>query len=115
MTQKFSRAQRRSDYARLKRKRQFHYGYGYKDEWNGMSPKAGDINFMPEDVAGKVTRTPCNCSCWMCGNPRRGAADWGLGKLTKQEVVALDKFADSFNEWYPFLYLALVLLGPLHR
>ncbi len=30
---------------------------------------------------GKNTETPCKCSCWMCGNPRRHD-----GEVTIQEL-----------------------------
>jgi len=93
MVIKHSRAQRRHDYLRLKSKRQFHWGYGHKDEWACRMPEeAGEINFMSPHTAGFVTRTPTPCSCWMCQNPRH--AGWEES-LTMQELKALD----NFNDW----------------
>lgn len=50
------RALRRHQAARLKAARRFHWGRDIGDD-----PAA----------LGKVVDTPCPCSCWMCGNPRR--------------------------------------------
>jgi len=33
----------------------------------------------------------CNCSCAMCGNPRKYGK--GKEKLTRQEILALDDFS----------------------
>lgn len=39
--------------------------------WSGLRPD--DPGF--ERAVGMRARTPKNCSCWMCGNPRRHARD----------------------------------------
>ncbi len=49
------RALRRHHVARLKKKRQKYWGRKLND---------------PASL-GKVAATPCPCSCWMCGNPRK--------------------------------------------
>lgn len=104
MTEKYSRAQRRADRARIKIKRQFHWGYGHKQEW-WKDNKKGEINYMSPLQAGIIARTSTVCSCWMCGNPRRGGA-WtnDFGPLTLQEYKALDNYKDYlgvYDEYHP--------------
>ena len=97
MIVKNSRAQRRHDRARLKKKRQYHWGYGHVSEWVGRTPeKAGEINYMSPKAAGMVVNTPAPCSCYMCGNPRRNS--WGESPLTMQEHKAYLFAKDSFEE-----------------
>jgi len=50
------RALRRHHVARLKAKRRFHWRM--------------DLRHEPRRL-GIAIHTPCPCSCWMCGNPRR--------------------------------------------
>lgn len=69
------RALRRHHVARLKRSRRFHWGR--------------DLAQEPKPLA-KAVDTPCPCSCWMCGNPRRY-----FGELTPQERRELL----GFREW----------------
>jgi len=45
MTEKYSRAQRRADRKRIIVKRQFHWGYGHKQEW-WADNKKGEIHSM---------------------------------------------------------------------
>ena len=35
----------------------------------------------------RFATTSCNCSCWMCGNPRRRYGN-SLAAKTRQEIVA---------------------------
>jgi len=44
--------------------------------------------------------TNVDCSCDMCGNPRRnnGFASWNGKKLTQQEVKAIDSMNDGIEE-----------------
>lgn len=65
------RALRRHHVARLKAARRFHWGQ--------------DIRHDAKSI-GKVVDTPCPCSCWICGNPRRH-----LKELTRQECRAIDR------------------------
>lgn len=51
-----SRALRRHHYERLKNTRSHYWGHSVP-----LSPSA----------LGKVADTPCLCSCFMCGNPRK--------------------------------------------
>lgn len=90
MVIKHSRAQRRHDRRRLKRKRKNLWGYG-TSSWRGEE--------MPPDVSGMVVATPKNCSCPMCCNPRR--SDWYKKeeKLTMQERK-LECIGDLINEYY---------------
>lgn len=69
------RAVRRHHVARLKAARRFYL-------WRDLRHDAVAL--------GRVVATPCMCSCWMCGNPRRY-----LGEITMQEKTFLDK-AKSF-------------------
>lgn len=68
--ERFNRAVRRHHVARLKAKRKNYWGYRYLDD--SMSAKR----------LGMIVQTPCNCSCDMCGNPRKF-----YGALTRQEVI----------------------------
>lgn len=65
------RALRRHHVARLKAARRFHWGR--------------DIHHDAKAV-GKVVDTPCPCSCWMCGNPRRHFKD-----VSQQEQAFIDR------------------------
>ncbi len=97
MTIKNSRAQRRHDRARLKKKRQYYWGYGHISEWIGRTPDvAGEINYMSPATAGFVVNTPAPCSCYMCGNPRRNS--WGESPLTMQERKAEESYFAGLDE-----------------
>ena len=93
---KHSRAQRRHDRARLKKKRRNHWGYG-RDGWRSYCHVG--INEMPKDVAGMVVDTPTPCSCYMCGNPR-SKKSWasGLEKITIQERKANESLEAGVDE-----------------
>ena len=93
MIVKNSRAQRRHDRARLKNKRQYHWGYG-KQGWR-QHCEHKHIEMSPT-VAGQVVNTPTPCSCYMCGNPRR--APWAEDPLTMQERKAADSHYDGLDE-----------------
>ena len=69
------RAQRRHHIARLKVARCQHWGR--------------DIRYDAKSL-GKVVDTPCPCSCWMCGNPRRY-----FKEVTRQEQAVIER-AKSF-------------------
>jgi len=102
MTEKYSRAQRRADRKRIIVKRQFHWGYGHKQEW-WADNKQGEIHSMSPLQAGIVARTSTVCSCWMCGNPRHTLSNGN--KLTLQEQRALDNFKDYervYEEYDPY-------------
>ena len=94
MTIKHSRAQRRHDRARLKKKRRNHWGYG-RQGWRSYCHVG--INEMSKAQAGMVVNTPTPCSCYMCGNPRRNS--WGESPLTIQERKAWDAAIDSIEEY----------------
>lgn len=98
MVIKNSRARRRHDRARLKNKRQFHWGYGHISEWVGRTPDvAGEINYMSARVAGGVVNTPTPCSCEMCKNKRKSA--WSESPLTMQERKAEGAYKDGIEEY----------------
>ena len=99
MIVKHSRAQRRHDSARLKNKRQYHWGYGHITEWVGRTPLiAGEINYMSPRNLGFVLNTPTPCSCSMCGNPRR--SHWSDNPLSIQEQKSLMYYDDQIKEYY---------------
>jgi hypothetical protein len=58
-------ANRRSDRAKLKRKRSYWH-------WGRRLTDAAE--------QGKVIDTPTPCSCWMCGNPRRYFGERRIGE-----------------------------------
>ncbi len=65
------RSIRRHHYARLKNKRYRQlrlWEHWYRSE-----------EYM-QHLAAKRSRTPCMCSCWMCGNPRT------YGEISLQEI-----------------------------
>ena len=64
------RALRRHHRERLKKKRASYYWW-----WASSDAKR----------LGKVVTTPCMCSCFMCGNPRKYYKMTGEGRLTIQE------------------------------
>lgn len=65
------RALRQHHAARLKAARRFHWGRDIRHDAKSL---------------GKVVDTPCPCSCWMCGNPRRH-----FKKRTRRERAAIDQ------------------------
>lgn len=65
------RALRRHHVARLKAARRFHWGRVIRHDANAV---------------GKVVDTPCPCSCWMCGNPRRH-----FKEVSRQEQAFIDR------------------------
>jgi len=88
MINKYSRAQRRCDYARLKKVRANYWGYG-------TSSYLGDRYMQPRTL-GLSINTPSPCSCWMCKNPRKV---WkGKENITIQERKAKDFAKDSLEE-----------------
>lgn len=79
MNQKsMARALRRHHVARLKRNRRFYHGY--------------DLTENPRYI-GQAVHTPANCSCWMCGNPRKF-----FGEPTMQEKRQYQALADDTCE-----------------
>lgn len=99
MFKNMSRANRRHQRARIKNKRQFHWGYGHKDEWVGRMPEhAGEINYMSPRTAGFVINTPTPCSCLMCCNPRHNGWETKKECLTMQEKKALEDYNDQIEE-----------------
>lgn len=74
------RALRRHHVARLKAARRFRFGLDLRHNAKAL---------------GKVVHTPCPCSCWMCGNPRKH-----FMQVTLQEFRARDQwklFLDGQN------------------
>ncbi len=45
------------------------------------------------DYTSRVVNTPCPCSCWMCGNPRK----W-LKEKTRQEYRSYLNFVEGIEE-----------------
>lgn len=71
------RSIRRHHRARLKASRRFHFGR--------------DLRLEPKTLS-RVVDTPCPCSCWGCGNPRRN-----LGERSLPERIADDR-RDEIND-----------------
>jgi hypothetical protein len=69
------RALRRHHAERLKRKRARY--------WTAVTERQRAI----------AVNTPCRCSCWMCGNPRR---HWGEKTVQEQRADAIED--ESGNE-----------------
>lgn len=44
---------------------------------------------------GMLANTPCRCSCWMCGNPRKYYKAQWIGRRTIQERK---HYQESINE-----------------
>lgn len=85
---KFSRAQRRHDSARL-----FRRCYRKMHQWGCFE------HFDAKETHKFVRRHQNNmaiCSCWMCGNPRRGAFSY-KEKITMQERKAAEYFKASWE------------------
>ena len=82
---RFSKSQRIHDSKRIKKKRNSYWG---------LLSLASDNDYRLEKRIGMLLHTPKNCSCYMCGNPRRF---WkGKDKITMQER----KFEDFANCQY---------------
>jgi hypothetical protein len=64
---KFSRAQRRHDRARIRNAREFYWSYTRQEPMSAGSRNA-------------VIDTPHPCSGWCCGNPRRWFGDRSLSE-----------------------------------
>ena len=81
------RADRRHHYNRLKNRRiDLNYWGRYGDQ--GM-PK------WTKPVLGMAVNTPCNCSCTMCGNPRRHFSETTLAEQRNK-----DSFEDLMLDYY---------------
>lgn len=78
------RAVRRHHQERLKKRRKHYWGY----DSTGIRP-----NNMDEKQLGLVANTPCPCSCFGCGNPRKH-----FKELTKAERIASLKFTEQCKE-----------------
>lgn len=77
--ERFNRAARRAQVARLKVKRRNYWGYGRP--WNNHEA-------MSPQQLGRVVQNPQTCSCMGCGNGRR----WFGKSLTEiRDLVALEE------------------------
>jgi hypothetical protein len=77
------RSLRRHHVARLKAARRFHFG---RDLYGNAK------------ALGKVVDTPCPCSCWMCGNPRRKLDELTIHERSSQELFAFETWVKpQFN------------------
>ena len=91
MVIKYSRAQRRHDYARLKKKRQYYWGYGrYGFRF------ADETVYMPPRTLGFLVRTAKPCSCEMCRNERNSW--YSDNPLTLQERKAEDSYKEQIKD-----------------
>lgn len=55
---------------------------------------------------GIITTTPCICSCWMCGNPRKyyknSKAGMKTSEIRKMEAMIMDISNDEFDGFVGF-------------
>ncbi|AKN44485.1 hypothetical protein BI021_gp146 [Salmonella phage NR01] len=55
---------------------------------------------------GIITTTPCICSCWMCGNPRKyyknSKAGMKTSEIRKMEALIVDISNDEFDGFVGF-------------
>ena len=70
-----SRALRRHHYARLKVVRKNYYGYGRSAYNDKASPRQ----------LGMAVATAQNCSCPMCGNPRKWRGEQSLHEISAKQ------------------------------
>lgn len=72
--EKLNRAVRRHHVKRLKKTRQYYWGYGYPFSfYNSGKDKIGlpGITTMAPNQLAKVVKNPQQCSCMGCGNQRK--------------------------------------------
>lgn len=53
-------------------------------------------------AAGRLATTPCPCSCWMCGNPRRHFGNTALARTRQEQAACLDLHegcTDGFDDF----------------
>lgn len=81
MVKNTKRAERRHHYARLKHKRQALHYYG------------SYLEGLDKVRLGVAVDTPCDCSCPMCGNPRRH-----FGELTMAERRQQASYQDQMSD-----------------
>jgi len=79
------RAIRRHHYDCLKKSRSHYWG-----RYTNSSYCAPQLN---EGQLGVIANTPCTCSCWMCGNPRRLHKE-----RTYQEILSEISFIEQCEE-----------------
>ena len=55
---------------------------------------------------GIITTTPCICSCWMCGNPRKyyknSKAGMKISEIRKMEAMVMGILNDEFDGFVGF-------------
>lgn len=55
---------------------------------------------------GIITTTPCICSCWMCGNPRKyyknSKAGMKISEIRKMEAMVMGISNDEFDGFVGF-------------
>lgn len=89
MSKSTKRAERRHHYRRLKQRRiDRNYWGRYNDGFSFGWPKSH---------IGMAVNTPCNCSCPMCGNPRKHFGEKTLAEIRKSDS-ADDQLADYFEK-----------------
>jgi len=80
MIKKYSRAQRRHDRERLKKKRSTYWDYTWYLENNSL---------------GIMLNTPARCSCYMCGNPRRYFGEVTMQEKKYKEGATIDQIIEK--------------------
>lgn len=92
--EKFNRAVRRQQISRLKKKRQFYWGYGAPKYQTRINPLTREYEFAP--VKGfqepsiiqwaRLVNNPAACSCMGCGNSRRYFGK-SLKEISEAELI----------------------------
>lgn len=80
------RALRRKHYRRLKAKRvESHYYGRNRETWSDRH-------------LGAAVSTPCNCSCFMCGNPRRSNAHEAFSLAERRHLDSMQDQLDAYHQ-----------------
>ena len=95
MVKNMKRAFRRAMKSKIG-KRVFKYYHGDDQEWNEKLERKNPGWRQGQESFYGNTKVPCSCD--MCGNPRRSRLFNKKEKLTKQELIAIEKEKDDLNE-----------------
>lgn len=86
-------------YRRFQERKKKSWAYNLLDKIFGFSKEQID-----KKTVGKISHTPHNCSCDMCKNKRRIEWSSGKDKLTKKEIISLQKLREGKKEYYSGLH-----------
>ena len=101
MEKSTKRAERRSHYFRLKKKRENYYNFNPRKQ-RELSFYCKPIERTEKEIEGILgfrVDTPTPCSCWGCGNPRRH-----FKCISIQEYKSLLAFSDGIEECFGYRF-----------